>query len=103
MRFRCVESRRGEDFEASKPKDYRNSPLLVQAPEVSLGFLFPRGRYGSGPLRMHGDATRILLKVHVAACGPGASPKCLPSVSDSHVSVRDGSLHFDEKGVSAIL
>ena len=34
MRFRCVESRRGEDFEASKPKDYRNSPLLVQAPEV---------------------------------------------------------------------
>ena len=52
---------------------------------------------------MHGDAMRILLKVHVAACGPGASPKCLPSVSDSHVSVRDGSLHFDEKGVSAIL
>ena len=45
LRFRCVESRRGEDFEASKPKDYRNSPLwfrLQRSELFSLGFLIPR-------------------------------------------------------------
>ena len=45
MRFRCAESRRGEDFEASKPKDYRNSPLwfgLQRSELFSLGFLIPR-------------------------------------------------------------